>query len=186
MVLDTLPVGTTVLMNEEHWHWVGEIKTVSDTTFSVIDPKPESILLDDIATALSNICRYNGHVPTFYSVAEHSAHVADLIFERTASRELALTGLLHDAAEAYVGDMVRPLKRHPEYGAMHNKAEERIAEMIHSLYGGLFPHPEEVHQADKDIWLWEVENIRTGKTPGLCPVDARELWMFTYEEYATF
>lgn len=177
-------MGLIALMNEEHWHWVGEIKTVSDTTFSVLNPKPESFLIDDIATSLSNICRYNGHVPSFYSVAEHSACVADMIYERTGSKELALTGLLHDAAEAYVGDMVRPLKRHPEYGAKHNEAELRIAEMIHAIFGGVFPHPDEVHQADKDIWQWEVENIRTGKTIGLMPIDARELWMYTYDLYS--
>lgn len=70
----------------------------------LLDPQPEQIRIDDIAHALSHICRWGGHGRTFYSVAEHSIilsyHVSD-----------PLWGLLHDATEAYVGDMVRPLKR---------------------------------------------------------------------------
>lgn len=66
---------------------------------------------EDITWALSNLCRFNGHLDCFYSVAQHSVHVADRVFEETKDRRQALLGLLHDAHEAYTGDVVRPIKR---------------------------------------------------------------------------
>ena len=72
----------------------------------VQDPDPKQIFLDDIAHALANLCRFGGHTKTFYSVAQHSILVSELV-----SPKHALAGLLHDAAEAYLGDVIRPLKR---------------------------------------------------------------------------
>lgn len=72
------------------------------------------IRIDDIARALSNICRWTGHLDDFYSVAQHSCHVSDLL--TWWSRKVALEGLLHDAAEAYVSDMASPIKRLEDLG----------------------------------------------------------------------
>lgn len=84
------------------------IRTHSGHTFemSLLADNTRRICLDDIATSLAKQCRFNGHVPGFYSVAEHSVIVSYLV-----PPELALLGLLHDAAEAYLGDIVSPVKQ---------------------------------------------------------------------------
>lgn len=69
------------------------------------DPRPEEVDIKDIAHALSMLCRYTGHCKRFYSVAEHSVHVSHLV-----ASEHARQALLHDATEAYVADICRPLK----------------------------------------------------------------------------
>jgi hypothetical protein len=76
------------------------------------DIQPGEIFISDIARALSHIARFGGHTPWHYSVAQHSILVAEEL-ERTGYTYRALWGLLHDAAEAYIGDVVRPIKRMP-------------------------------------------------------------------------
>ena len=70
-----------------------------------------TIIIEDIAHALSLQCRFNGHCDTHYSVAEHSVDVANKILDKTGDALLSMTGLLHDAAEAYTGDVISPLKK---------------------------------------------------------------------------
>lgn len=79
------------------------IQTYTGIQFSYSDCKPEDIRIKDIARALSNICRFTGHCARFYSVAQHSV----LVSEHTTN---AFYGLMHDTAEAYVGDVNRPMK----------------------------------------------------------------------------
>lgn len=81
------------------------IQTHSGIRVPLLDPKPEHILIEDIAWALSMQCRYAGHCKQFYSVAEHSILVADIV-----PPSLKFEALLHDAAEAYILDLPSPLK----------------------------------------------------------------------------
>ena len=81
------------------------INTLSGQHFSFADTDPDTISIEDIAGALSNLCRFTGHVQDFYSVAQHSVYVSRLV-----PPEMALEALLHDAAEAYCGDVSSPLK----------------------------------------------------------------------------
>ncbi len=99
-------------------HGGGFIECNSGVRFDILNPKNEDIIVADIALALSKQCRYAGHTNRFYSVAEHCCHVHDLI-ERafgmfmdsgTSGAKLALAGLMHDASEAYLVDLPRPLK----------------------------------------------------------------------------
>jgi hypothetical protein len=78
--------------------------------FHPFAPQADEVRIVDIAHSLSMLCRFNGHCRRFYSVAEHSYWVADRLLHEFGS-DVALVGLLHDAAEAYLGDIVRPLKR---------------------------------------------------------------------------
>ena len=94
----------------------GWFVTRSGNKFFPLAPKPEEILIDDIAFALSNISRFGGHVE-FYSVGEHCCHIYD-----ACPPHLKFLGLMHDSPEAYLGDVVRPLKHQlPDYQqAEHN------------------------------------------------------------------
>lgn len=119
------------------------MQTYSGQRFYPLDPRPEEIHPEDIAHALSMICRYGGHVKRFYSVAEHCWRMSYKVHP-----EDALWALLHDASEAYVGDMVRPLKRHmPHYRA----AEEAIQIAIAKRFGLTWPYPADVVEADNRI-----------------------------------
>lgn len=86
------------------------IQTHSGKAFDVTRPEPGDVVIEDIAHALCMLCRFNGHTDRFYSVAEHSLLVLRCC--ETCSPATALTALLHDAHEAYTGDLADPLKRH--------------------------------------------------------------------------
>lgn len=134
--------------------------TYSGRQVDFFDPRPEQIWADDIAHALSLQCRYNGHTSAFYSVAEHCCRVAWLLRERGYDRETQLYGLLHDAAEAYLGDL------HPAVKADNNNfemAEYRMLRVIHRHFG-LDEVPDDitydaVHQADLDLLSVEVPRL---------------------------
>ena len=86
------------------------IETFTGKQFWPLDPRPEDVDVLDIAHSLSMQCRFNGHCKVFYSVAEHSLIVAEELAVMGYSSEMQLQGLLHDAAEAYICDLPRPLK----------------------------------------------------------------------------
>lgn len=81
------------------------MQTYTGRQFWPVDPRPDDVHIDDIAHALSMVCRYGGHVLDFYSVAEHCCHLHD-----EAAPEHKAWALLHDASEAYIADIIRPLK----------------------------------------------------------------------------
>lgn len=162
------------------WDWVGTIETANGYYVDIVNIDADMISLDDIATSLSKICRFNGHLPSHYSVAEHCVWVARWVREQGASPQEIMTGLLHDACEAYVGDMMRPLKRLPEMAEVFKPIEERAMSAIQKKLGGLYPHTELVHLADHQAYEWEAATIRTGKRSGLSPEKAKDLFINEY------
>ena len=102
------------------------IQLHSGNYLDLLKPRPDDIHIKDIAHALSNICRFTGHTSMFYSVAQHSMLVSELV-EDPMLRKAAL---LHDAAEAYIGDVSTPLKRiiEPIYKEIESRLEAAIAE----------------------------------------------------------
>lgn len=92
-----------------------------------VDVKYEQIDIHDIANALSNICRYTGHVQKFYSVAQHSVWVSMHLEAMGFGKTMQLWGLLHDATEAYLGDVTRKLKKSLRaYQKIENKLNKII------------------------------------------------------------
>ena len=133
------------------------INTWSGQQFNFLNPEPTQILIEDIAHALSLQCRFNGHCEKFYSVAEHSIAVCKLVEARGYSLEVIMTALLHDASEAYIGDIVSPLKKAlPDYQVIEQGIEKVIAEKFSLQY----PFPEAVHKADKDILELEFSSLK--------------------------
>jgi hypothetical protein len=92
----------------DEYRWGNWLQTYTGYAYWPEDPRPWDVNIVDIAHHLSMICRFTGAVRTFYSVAEHSVHVSHLV-----PREDALVGLLHDATEAYLTDVSKPVKSSP-------------------------------------------------------------------------
>jgi hypothetical protein len=107
----------------------GWMQTYSGRRFLPLAPKSSDIELADVAHGLAMTCRYGGHARRFYSVAEHCVLVSENVDQRFA-RE----ALLHDSAEAYIGDMIRPLKHQPEM-AEFRRAEAGIERAVFERFG---------------------------------------------------
>lgn len=119
------------------------IQTYTGKQFWPLDPKEEDIDIIDIAHALSMKCRYGGHSKTFYSVAEHSIFVSSY-----CPNKYKLEGLLHDATEGYLPDVVRPLKQHL---TGFKQIEDNMARIIAKCFNLIYPFPEEVKRIDTAI-----------------------------------
>lgn len=116
-----------------------------------LDMRPEDVDIQDIAHALSNICRFGGHCREFYSVAQHSVLVAGRV-----SAENGLVALLHDAPEAYCGDVVRPLKQDL---VGFSDIESDIWLAIAEHFGLEVEMPEEVLVEDARVLLMEKRDL---------------------------
>lgn len=126
------------------------IRTYSGHYFDVFDPNPDHIEIEDIAHSLSLLCRFAGHIKSFYSVAEHSLWVAHKVAPQNA-----LSALLHDASEAYLIDLPKPIKNEiPQY----LEIEDKVMKVIAKKLGFQYPFPEDVKFADKAALEYEWEN----------------------------
>jgi hypothetical protein len=111
------------------------IQTVSGRRFNPFEPDREQIDISDIATALANQCRFGGHTRTFYSVAQHSCLISDLVRERGGGAADALSALLHDASEAYLVDLRRELAATEKYALQKalGQRQEVLERLLHRL-----------------------------------------------------
>lgn len=135
------------------------IRTASGILFWPFDPRPEDIYLEDIAHHLSHLCRFTGASRRFYSVAQHSWLVSVL-----CAPEDALYGLLHDASEAYLNDIARPVKRRIEL-AGYRDAEHRLQAVIYRRFGLSAHVPASVKKADELALHAELRDLIEGRDP---------------------
>ena len=130
------------------------MQTHSGIKFYPMDPKPDDILIEDIAHALSLQCRFNGHVREFYSVAQHSVLVSMIV-----PPEVRMHGLLHDAPECYLGDIITPIK---DLFEGVREIEDGLEKAIFTKYGmgKLWESDHEsVNTADKTLLVTEARDL---------------------------
>lgn len=152
------------------------IRTYTGRKFWPLNPEIEEISIQDIAHALSLICRWTGHTYCFYSVAEHSLRVsryaeklalaefaylpASMTLERVFfSREIALWGLLHDASEAYLCDMPSPLKHASDLGQLYKQFESQLMQGVADRFGMSREIPQIVKAADATLLNTEARDL---------------------------
>ena len=140
------------------------MQTFTGRQFWPIDPRPEEVSIVDIAHSLSNQCRYAGHCKSFYSVAQHSVMVSYI-----CAPEDALWGLLHDAAEAYLVDLPRPIKRFSDLGWHYKQVEARLMQVLCLRFNLPVDEPASVSKADDVVLVTEMRDLM-----GMPPTQWRE------------
>lgn len=146
--------------NPKEWLAGDWIQTFTGAQFWPCSPRVEDIDIEDIAHALSLQCRYMGHCQNFYSVAEHCVLVSDSL-----PPKWKLWGLLHDAAEAYLVDMARPIK---PFLTNYKELEDQLMHAVVEKFGlePIFPMPDEVKAVDNRILFDErAQNLKAPPTP---------------------
>jgi hypothetical protein len=139
------------------------IRTYTGRKFWPLSPQPEEVAIEDIAHALANSCRWTGHVKRFYSVGQHSLFCEAWVSGCTPATRLQ--ALMHDASEAYIADIAKPIKPHmPQYRTI----EARLMEVIAQALGFPWPMGEEVHRVDAFALAVECYHLMP---PGSFPSD---------------
>lgn len=171
-------------MNARHQINGPTITLANGTYFDLENPDEADIDIGTIAHALSNICRYTGHCCRFYSVAQHSVLVS-----QNVPPEFALAGLLHDAAEAFIGDVAKPLKMIlPDY----QRIEARVEASVMARFGLPAKMSPEVKRADMVLLRTEQRDLmganghRWVYTEGLQPLEEVIEPVGPYEAYVLF
>jgi hypothetical protein len=171
----------------------GNIETASGHRYAFENPDPAVVTLEDIAHALSNICRFGGHVRRFYSVAEHSVLVSDIVKARGGDLLRQQVAFLHDGHEGYVWDAPSPLKPllGPDFKHLADVADRVIARKFLDRAPDVFKR-EYVKSADMTALVvegrallpvgpsdeeWEPLPAGVSWAGGMAPEDAKRLFL---------
>jgi uncharacterized protein len=130
------------------------LQTVSGRWVNPFDPDPDQLDAGDIARALANQCRFGGHSRVFYSVAQHSVIVSELVEQRGGDAEDVFAALMHDASEAYLGDMPHPIKHRSSLGAAFKAAEDHLEAALRERFRIKADVPE-IKRADRALLATE-------------------------------
>lgn len=136
------------------------MQTFTGRTVYPLDMTPDDVDIVDIAHSLALQCRYIGHCVCHYGVAEHSVRVCDCVRSMgVESRHDLLYALLHDASEAYLCDVPKPIKSGTELGALYKVIEERVEGVIREHFGLAIPLTNETKTADRVLLVTEKRDI---------------------------
>lgn len=128
------------------------ISLLSGTTFNYNFPEQSDVTIDDLAAATSNICRFAGHLPRFYSVAQHLVNTSKLVEGMGGSLDEQFDAVMHDTAEAFTNDLPTPLKwALPIFKELEIKIESAMGER----FGFQYPYPPIVKEADTLMLMLE-------------------------------
>ena len=131
------------------------LQTFSGRRVSVLSPEAKDLYIGDIAYSLAKQCRFNGHCSEFYSVAEHCVRGSELA-EEMYGKEIAREFLLHDATEAYLGDLIRPVKKMiPQF----EEIEQVFWMVLSAKFNVPYIHSKEVHYLDNVMVCWEKRDL---------------------------
>lgn len=136
------------------------IRLLSGALFDYANPDACPVHIDDIAFALSNVCRFAGHLPRFYSVAQHAVNVS-----RIVAKGHEFDGLMHDTAEAFTNDLPTPLKFALP---IFKELETRIEAAMSRRFGFRFPLSPEVRLADAQMLQLEKTHIKQDSSEWAC------------------
>lgn len=135
-------------MNEYEGHW---ITTFTGKKFHYLNPSRDEICIEDIAHALALTCRFGGHCRQFYSVAEHSFRLIEIVAKKDK-----LAALFHDAHEAYLHDVPRPIKCDMQG---YREIADGIQRMIHMAFDITVHYPDHLKFADDILLATESRDI---------------------------
>ncbi len=177
-LVEKLPIGA------ESLYVRNSIRTFSGKYVNVFDPDPETITIEDIAHALSMQPRFGGHLPQFYSVAQHSINCSLFVDGDDNTR---FSALMHDASEAYLLDMPKPIKINmPQY----NEIEDKLMKVLAVKFGFEYPKSIEVEDVDRFMldreWaelMLEKESALFDPLDPMLPADARHAFLLEYKKY---
>ncbi len=144
----------------DDWRQGGWIQTYSGKMFWPFDPRTEDVEIVDIAVPLSRMCRFGGHIQHFYSVAEHSLWVAGKMPKMLGPRA-QLAALLHDASEAYLLDIPRPIKQGVQMGP-YRQAERTLLGVIFARFGvsvAYLEHKDRIKEIDNRALATEKRDL---------------------------
>jgi 5'-deoxynucleotidase YfbR-like HD superfamily hydrolase len=133
------------------------VQTRTGKQFWPLDVRPGDVSIQDVAGALAKMCRFAGHSTVFYSVGQHCVLGSHAIEARGGSKRQALAFLLHDASEAYVVDVPRPLKRLPAM-AGYRSIEDEVQKAIGQIFGVNLDDPL-VHEIDNVMLATEYRDL---------------------------
>ena len=163
----------------ENLNAVRSIRTISGQYVNVFEPNPDTLLIEDIAHALSNQPRFGGHLPKFYSVAQHC-----ILCHMVGEKSEKYNALMHDSSEAYLLDMPKPIKMEmPDYNAI----EDNLMNVLAQKFNFVYPKTKEVDRVDHYLleWEWNVLMLKKKDTEFkrivcLTPREARKYFLELY------